>query len=40
MKKDMKKKASPVTLDDLKNLIKETADVFGGTLSQDELDAF
>ena len=40
MKKDMKKKASPVTLDDLKNLIKEPADVFGGTLSQDELDAF
>ena len=40
MKKDTKKKAAPVTLDDLKNLIKETADILGGTLSQDDLDAF
>lgn len=40
MKKDMKKKATPVTLDDLKNLIKETADAMGGKLSQDDLDAF
>ena len=36
----MKKKASPVTLDDLKNLIKETAEAMGGKLSQDDLDAF
>lgn len=40
MKKDMKKKATPVTLDDLKNLIKETAEAMGGKLSQDNLDAF
>lgn len=40
MKKDTKKKATPVTLDDLKNLIKETADAMGGKLSQDDLDAF
>ena len=40
MKKDMKKKATPVTLDDLKNLIKETAEARGGKLSQDDLDAF
>ena len=40
MKKDMKKKATPVTLDDLKNLIKETAEAMGGKLSQDDLDAF
>ncbi len=39
MKKD-KKKAAPVTFEDLKDLIKETADALGGTLSQDELDAF
>ncbi len=39
MKKDMKK-ASPVTFDDLKTLIKETAEALGGTLSQDNLDAF
>lgn len=36
----MKKKATPVTLDDLKNLIKETAQAMGGKLSQDDLDAF
>lgn len=36
----MKKKATPVTLDDLKNLIKETAEAMGGKLSQDDLDAF
>ena len=40
MNKDMKKKATPVTLDDLKNLIKETAEAMGGKLSQDDLDAF
>ncbi len=40
MKKDMKKKATPVTSDDLKNLIKETAEAMGGKLSQDDLDAF
>lgn len=40
MKKDMKKKATPVTLDDLKNLIKEIAEAMGGKLSQDDLDAF
>ena len=40
MKKDMKKKATPVTLADLKNLIKETAEAMGGKLSQDDLDAF
>ena len=40
MKKDMKKKATPVTLDDLKTLIKETAEAMGGKLSQDDLDAF
>ena len=40
MKKDMKKKATPVTLDDLKNLIKETAEAMGGKLSQDDLDTF
>ena len=40
MKKDMKKKATPVTLDDLKNLIKETVEAMGGKLSQDDLDAF
>ena len=40
MKKETKKKAAPVTFDDLKNLIKETADALGGTLSQDDLDAF
>ena len=40
MRKDMKKKATPVTLDDLKNLIKETAEAMGGKLSQDDLDAF
>ena len=39
MKKDMKK-ASPVTFDDLKILIKETAEALGGSLSQDNLDAF
>ncbi len=39
MKKD-KKKVAPVTFEDLKDLIKETADALGGTLSQDELDAF
>lgn len=39
MKKETKK-AAPVTFDDLKNLIKETADALGGTLSQDDLDAF
>ena len=39
MKKDMKK-ASPVTFDDLKTLIKETAEALGGSLSQDNLDAF
>lgn len=36
----MKKKATPVTLDDLKNLIKETVEAMGGKLSQDDLDAF
>ena len=36
----MKKKATPVTSDDLKNLIKETAEAMGGKLSQDDLDAF
>lgn len=40
MKKKTKKKAAPVTFEDLKNLIKETADALGGTLSQDDLDAF
>ena len=40
MKKETKKKAAPVTFEDLKNLIKETADALGGTLSQDDLDAF
>ena len=39
MKKDMKKKATPVTLDDLKNLIKEKAEAKVVKLSQDELDA-
>ena len=39
MKKDIKK-ASPVTFDDLKILIKETAEALGGSLSQDNLDAF
>ena len=39
MKKDIKK-ASPVTFDDLKTLIKETAEALGGSLSQDNLDAF
>ena len=39
MKKETKK-AAPVTFEDLKNLIKETADALGGTLSQDALDAF
>jgi len=39
MKKETKK-AAPVTFEDLKNLIKETADALGGTLSQDDLDAF
>ena len=40
MAKETKKKAAPVTFEDLKNLIKETADALGGTLSQDDLDAF
>ena len=40
MKKETKKKAAPVTFEDLKNLIKETADALGVTLSQDDLDAF
>lgn len=40
MKKDTKKKAAPVTFEDLKGLIKETADALGGTLTQDDLDAF
>ena len=40
MKKEVKKKATPVTFDDLKALIKETANALGGKLSQDELDAF
>ncbi len=40
MKKDMKKKASPVTFDDLKNLIKQTAMAQGGAITQDELDLF
>lgn len=40
MKKETKKKAAPVTFEDLKDLIKQTADALGGTLSQDELDAF
>ena len=31
MKKE-RKKGSPVTLEDLKNLIKETADALGGSL--------
>ena len=39
MKKE-KKKATPVTFEDLKNLIKETANALGGTLSQDDLDTF
>lgn len=39
MKKDIKK-GTAITFDDLKNLIKETADALGGTLSQDDLDAF
>ncbi|MEG0277171.1 MAG: RNA polymerase sigma factor RpoD [Coprobacillus sp.] len=39
MKKETKK-AAPVTFEDLKGLIKETADALGGTLSQDDLDAF
>lgn len=39
MKKDIKKGIA-ITFDDLKNLIKETADALGGTLSQDDLDAF
>ncbi|MCD7894481.1 MAG: RNA polymerase sigma factor RpoD [Erysipelotrichaceae bacterium] len=38
--KEKSKKATPVTLDDLKTLIKETAQAMGGTLSQDDLDAF
>ncbi|MCD7951078.1 MAG: RNA polymerase sigma factor RpoD [Erysipelotrichaceae bacterium] len=38
--KETSKKATPVTLDDLKTLIKETAQAMGGTLSQDDLDAF
>ncbi|MCD7839695.1 MAG: RNA polymerase sigma factor RpoD [Erysipelotrichaceae bacterium] len=38
--KEKSKKATPVTLDDLKILIKETAQTMGGTLSQDDLDAF
>ncbi len=38
--KEKSKKATPVTLDDLKTLIKETAQTMGGTLSQDDLDAF
>ncbi len=38
--KETSKKATPVTLDDLKTLIKETAEAMGGTLSQDDLDAF
>jgi len=40
MKKETKKKNVAMTFDDLKNLIKETADILGGTLSQDDLDAF
>ena len=40
MKKEIKKKATPVTFEDLKDLIKQTADALGGTLSQDDLDAF
>ncbi len=40
MKKETSKKASPVTFDDLKNLIKATAEALGGTLSQDDLDDF
>lgn len=40
MKKETKKKATPVTFEDLKDLIKQTADALGGTLSQDDLDAF
>ena len=39
MKKETKK-ATPVTFEDLKNLIKETANALGGTLSQDDLDTF
>ncbi|MEG0366155.1 MAG: RNA polymerase sigma factor RpoD, partial [Coprobacillus sp.] len=39
MKKDTKK-AAPVTFEDLKGLIKETASALGGVLSQDDLDAF
>lgn len=39
MKKETKK-AAPVTFDDLKKLIKETADALDGSLSQDDLDAF
>jgi len=39
MKKDNKKQVA-VTFDDLKDLIKQTADALGGTLSQDDLDAF
>ncbi|MCD8027965.1 MAG: RNA polymerase sigma factor RpoD [Erysipelotrichaceae bacterium] len=38
--KEKSKKATPVTLDDLKTLIKETAQAMGGTLSQDDLDTF
>ncbi len=40
MKKDTKKKATPVTFEDLKDLIKMTANALGGTLTQDDLDAF
>ena len=40
MKKDTKKKATPVTFEDLKDLIKMTATTLGGTLTQDDLDAF
>jgi RNA polymerase primary sigma factor len=39
MKKETKK-AAPVTFEDLKNLIKDTAEALGGKLSQDDLDAF
>ena len=40
MKKETKKKATPVTFEDLKDLIKQTAMALGGTLTQDDLDAF
>ncbi len=40
MKKETKKNAAPVTFDDLKSLILETAKSLGGSLSQDDLDAF